>query len=145
MVKSERYAYPLMSAAQVFRHLCANCTEHKPCHEAQVRPLVGLTVAQACSAWNQAVKIAGSTRITARLVKSAMHDLQIAPPLPPRPIRTRESKANYRRIVDEAIGELLGLLRQKATHETLIQKVELLHQQIQPLLSRRNPAKANHT
>ncbi len=142
---SERYAYQLISAAQVFRQLCANCTEHKPCHEAQVRPLVGLTVEQACSAWNQAVKIAGGTRITARLDKRAMHDLQIAPPVPARPIRTRENKVNYRRIVDEAIGELLGLLRQKATHESLIQKMEVLHQRIQPLLPRRNPAKTNQS
>ena len=54
---SERYAYQLMSAAQVFRHLCANCTEHKPCHESRDRPLAGLTVEQACSACNQAVDI----------------------------------------------------------------------------------------
>jgi len=74
-----------------------------------------------------------------------MHDLQIAPPVPARPIRTRENKVNYRRIVDEAIGELLGLLRQKATHESLIQKMEVLHQRIQPLLPRRNPAKTNQS
>ena len=88
MAVPQRYSNQLISAAQVFRHLSANCAEHKPCHEAQVRPLVGLTFDQAQAAWNKAVKSAPGQRITARTVVRAIHELQIAPPLRSRPMQS---------------------------------------------------------
>jgi hypothetical protein len=134
---SERYANHLISAAQVFRHLSANCSEHKPCHEAQVRPLTGLTPEQAQAAWELAVKTAAGRRITARAVRKAIHELQIAPPPAPRPVSPSPSKSELRQLIDAAFVDLMTLLQQKAAHEALVQKVQFLHQQVQPLLGKR--------
>jgi hypothetical protein len=51
----ERYVNQLISATQVFRHLRANCAEHRPCHESQVRPLTGVTPEQTKVASNPAL------------------------------------------------------------------------------------------
>ena len=72
------YVDRLISAAQVFRHLMTK-SHQKPEHETQVRPLIGLSPEQVQLAWEAAVAKAGGRKITARLVKSAMQDLQLAP------------------------------------------------------------------
>jgi hypothetical protein len=45
----------------------------------------------------------------------------------------RQNKAQQRKLIDGASGELLVLLSEKASHEVLTQKVEALHGQIQAL------------
>src|SRR5438105_4860117 len=47
------YAYHLICAVQLFRHLLANCKQRKPDHESQLRPLIGLSLAQAQVAWER--------------------------------------------------------------------------------------------
>jgi polyhydroxyalkanoate synthesis regulator phasin len=105
----------------------------KPEHERQVRPLVGLTAEQAQKAWDRAIEKAGGRKITARLVKAAVQKLQ--PPRGAKPVKreTGQTKAQQRKLIDGAIGELLVLLSQKASHEVLTQKVEALHGQIRSL------------
>jgi hypothetical protein len=126
------YVDRLISAAQVFTHLLTN-SHQKPDHETQVRPLVGLTQDQAQQAWDRAVQKAGGRRITARTVKSAVQELGFAPEAKPAASEPRQTRAQRRRLIDEAIGQLLVLLSQKASHEILTQKVEALHRHIRAL------------
>ena len=71
------YVNRVISAAQVFRHLVTNCHQNPPDHESQVRPLIGLPLEQAQKAWESAVAMAGSRRITARQVQNAVNGLQL--------------------------------------------------------------------
>lgn len=127
------YVDRLISAAQVFTHLMT-ISHQIPDHETQIRPLVGLTPEQAQLAWTCAVESAGGRKITARLVKRAMHDLGLA--APPKPVSkiNRKAKAERRKLINDTIGQLLLLISQKAAYETILQQVEALQRHIQPLL-----------
>jgi hypothetical protein len=122
----------MISAAQVFNHLGV-FSSLKPEHQSQVQPLSGLTPEQAQSAWQCAVENAGGRRITARMVKSAVKELQLAGTANPVSRQPRQNKDQQRKLIDGAIGELLVLLSQKASHDVLTEKVEALHGQIQAL------------
>jgi len=130
------YVNRLISAAQVFTDLVTIGHQTKPEHERQVRPLVGLTAEQAQKAWDRAIEKAGGRKITARLVKAAVQELQPAAGTKPVPSQPRQNKAEQRKLIDGAIGELLVLLSQKASHEVLTQKVEALHGQIHSLFAK---------
>jgi hypothetical protein len=65
---ARRYVDQVIAAAQLFNHLSANCAQHKPDHESQLRPLVGLSLEQAAAVWERAVARAGSRKITALMV-----------------------------------------------------------------------------
>ena len=120
------YVNRLISAAQVFTQLVTICHQTKPEYESQVRPLVGLTPGQAQVAWERAIEKAGGRKITARLVKAAVQELQPAGGAKPAPSQPHQNKAEQRKLIDGAIGELLMLLSQKASHDVLTQKVEAL-------------------
>ena len=120
------------SAAQVFTHLVTN-SHQKPEHETQVRPLVGLTAEQAQKAWERAVEQADGRKITEQIVKAAVKELQPDGTAKPVARQPRQNKDQQRKLIDGAIGELLVLLSQKASHEVLTQKVEALHGHIQSL------------
>jgi hypothetical protein len=94
------YVDRLISAAQVFNRLVPNCHQTKPEHESQVRPLIGLTPEQAGQVWEAAVAKAGSRRITAAIVKSALHDLKIGPPRRPAAPAARQNRAEQRQAID---------------------------------------------
>jgi hypothetical protein len=126
------YVHYLMSAAQLFTHLVTNCEHRKPERESQLRPLIGLTPDQAKLAWDHAAEKAGEAKITARLVKAAVQELGLGTPKPVNR-ESRQSKAEKRRLIEETIGQLLLLLRQKAEHAILTEKVQVLHGQIQTL------------
>jgi hypothetical protein len=114
----------------------------KPEHERQVRPLVGLTAEQAQKAWDRAIEKAGGRKITARLVKAAVQELHPPGGAKPVPSQPRQNKAEQRKLIDGAIGELLVLLSQKASHEVLTQKVEALHGQIHSLSAKPSSKKS---
>jgi hypothetical protein len=129
------YVDRLISAAQVFTHLMTN-SHQKPDHETQLRPLIGLTPAEAQVAWQCAVEMAGGRKITARLVKRAVHELQLTPAKnQPAAKAPRQNKTEQRRLINDAIGQLLVLLGQKANHDLLTEKVEALHRHIQSLFA----------
>jgi hypothetical protein len=112
------------------------CHQTKPGNESQVRPLIGLSPEQAQTAWEYAVEKAGGRKITARLVKNAVKALQPggnAKPVDPQP---RPTKADQRRLIDDAIGQLLVLASQKAPHNILTEKLEALHGHIQSLFQK---------
>jgi polyhydroxyalkanoate synthesis regulator phasin len=111
-------------------------SHQKPEHETQVRPLVGLTAEQAQKAWDRAVEKAGGRKITAQMVKAAVKELQPAEAAKPVASQPRQNQAQQRKLLDGAIGELLMLLSQKASHEVLTQKVEALHSHIHSLFSK---------
>ena len=128
------YVDRISSAALVTTRLLTIC-QQKPQHESQVRPLVGLTPEQAQEAWDRAIEDAGGRKITARLVKAAVKELQLGgkpAPVDPKP---RVNKAEQRRLIDDAIGQLLALLSQRASYDTLTAKVEELYGHIQPLIA----------
>ena len=127
------YAHYLIAAAQLFTHLLSNCEHRKPDHESQLRPLAALPPEQAQLAWESAVQEAGGRRITAARVKAAVKQLGLAPATPPVNKITRQTKAEQRRKLDEAIGQLLVLISQKAGYDLLAKQVEALHGHIQAL------------
>jgi hypothetical protein len=53
--------------------------------------------------------------------------------LTPEARETRQTKAEQRRVIDDAIEQLLMLLSQRASHALLTEKVEALHRHIQSL------------
>ena len=126
------YVDRLISAAQVYTYLLTNSQE-KPQHETQVRPLVGLTPEQVQLAWNSAVEKAGGRKTTARLVKKAVQELQLAGPTKPVAKKAGPTKAERRRLIDDTIGQLLALVSKKADHSLLQQKIEALHGHIRGL------------
>jgi hypothetical protein len=71
------------------------------------------------------------------MVKNAVKELH--PPTiqtetaeqPPRP-----TKAEQQRLINDAIGELLALVRQKTSHDVLSEKLEALYGLIQPLFAK---------
>jgi len=131
------YAHYLIAAAQLFTHLLSNCEHRKPDHESQLRPLAALPPEQAQLAWESAVQEAGGRRITAARVKAAIKQLGLAPATPPVSKITRQKKAEQRRQLDEAIGQLLVLTSQKAGYDLLAKQVEALHGHIQACSQRR--------
>jgi hypothetical protein len=135
------YAHYLISAAQVFQHLFTNCEQRKPERESQVRPLIGLTQAQAQAAWEKAVEKAAGRKITARLVKAAAKEVQ-----PPAAEATgaeeaaaKPTQAQLREQSRQAMTELVILISRKTPYEVLLQKSEALLQLLAPLLGKRPP------
>ena len=100
--------------------------QQKPDNERQIRPLVGLAPEQAQLAWDHAVKLAGKGNITERLVKKAVKELQLTGAVVPVAPPPRRSIAKQRRLVGDAIAELIVLIRQKAAYEVLTEKMEAL-------------------
>jgi hypothetical protein len=83
--------------AAVFRYLSANCSERKPEHENQRRPLTGLTPEQAQTAWERAAEKAPDRKTTVLMVKSAVKELHLAgtaKPVTANPARTRTSSGS---------------------------------------------------
>jgi len=131
-----RYVDYLISAVQVLTNLSTSSSQIRPEHETQLRPLIGLTPEQAVQAWERAAAKAGARKVTEKLVRQAMNELQLAPPPRPLSLKTRSARAEHRRIINGAIGELLLLLSQKADHLLLTEKVETLHSHIQALFGK---------
>ena len=69
------------------------------------------------------MNVARGRKITARVVKRALKEIQPSNPEPAEAPALRPNKAERRRIINESIGQLLMLLSQKAAHEVLTQKV----------------------
>jgi hypothetical protein len=137
-----RYVDFLIAAAQVFNHLRTISSQQPPQHETQVRPMVGLPPEQVQQAWQAAIAKAGNGKVTARHVQNAVKELRSeAPentetPAAPKP---RARMAAHRQMIDDAIGQLLLLLSQKASHDILTEKVEALHAQIHALFPKPSP------
>jgi hypothetical protein len=77
---------------------------------------------------------AGPRKITALIVKAAIKDLGFGCVGIPTNSPPRQNRMEQRRLIDAAVGELLLLLSQRASHETLTLKVEALHRQIRSIL-----------
>jgi hypothetical protein len=131
------YVYHLISAAQLFTHLLANCKHRKPDHESQLRPLIGLSPEQAQQAWEYAVEKAGSRKITARLVKTAVQELGLAPQTQSGSAPVRTAKSERRLLISRTMGELLKLISDKAGHELLLEKARALETHLSPLLGKK--------
>jgi hypothetical protein len=84
-------------------------------------------------AWERAAEKTPGRKTTAQMVKSAVKELHLAGTANPVTRQPRQNQAQQRNLIDGAIGELLLLLSQKASHEALTEKVEALHGQIQAL------------
>lgn len=125
------YANRLVLAAQVVSELATKCHQRPPDNEAQVRPLIGLTPDQVQLAWECAVQMAGRQRITERIVKSAIEALEIKPKTETAAPLPKLNRATQCRLIQDAFGELLVLLSQKAAHDLLTEKVESLHAHVQ--------------
>jgi len=106
-----------------------------PERETQVRPLVGLAPEQVQLAWERAVQKAGGGRITERLVKKAVQELQLGGKAPPVAKKVGPTKAERRRLIDDTFGQLLALVSRKAGHSLMWEKIEVLHGHVQSLFA----------
>jgi hypothetical protein len=122
--------YCWMAAAEVFRSLSLLENAPKPEHESQLRPLFGLAPEQAQRAWQHAVSKASGRAITARLVKAAVGELQLAGNPQAKQIQARQERLNRRHLVTEGVSELLKLLMARTAHEVLIEKAAVLERHI---------------
>jgi len=98
--------------------------------------LVGLSPDQAQRAWERAVEKAGGRKISARLVKSAVQELQPAHNSDAVPRQTGPTRAEQRRVAEQSLDEILVLVRNKADYQTLIERLEVLHGQFRALFPR---------
>lgn len=131
-------AYGLIWAAQVLQHLVSLPGVPQPDNESQLRPLFGLPAPQAQLAWQYAAANSYGRPITAKLVKKALKTLQLVPNKRNAPGARpfRRNKEEQKRLINEAMGELLHLLRQKTDHDVLIKKVEALDSLLHRCFSR---------
>ena len=118
-----RYVNQLIGAAKIVTYLGAIRSLPRPEHETQVRPLLGLPPDQALAIWENAHKKAGDGKITERLVRSALHEQQRASGAALVDVKPRINKVEQRRLINEAFGQLLLLLSQKAAHDVLTEKL----------------------
>jgi hypothetical protein len=70
------------------------------------------------------------------MLQGAVKELQPAGAAKPVTGQPRQNKAQQRKSIDGAIGELLVFLSQKASHEVLTEKVEALHGHIHSLFAK---------
>jgi hypothetical protein len=126
----------MISAAQVFNHLGV-FSSLKPEHQSQVQPLSGLTPEQAQSAWQYAVENAGGRRITARMVKSAVNQLGLAPQRQSGTAPFRTAQSERRVLISRTLSELLKLISEKAAHDVLLEKARALETHLNPLLGKK--------
>ncbi|MHC1765370.1 MAG: hypothetical protein AB9869_13890 [Verrucomicrobiia bacterium] len=123
--------YYLIAAARVYSNLATLAGVPKPERESQLRPMIPLPAEHAQLAWQCAVVRSGGRHVTARHVKGAIRELHLLPDPGPTKRPARRNRAEQRRQVNDAFGELLLLLSRKAPHELLTQKVEALHRLFQ--------------
>lgn len=125
-----------ITAARIATTLGALPDVPKPDHEAQLRPLFGLAPDQAQVAWQCAVVNSCGRKITEKMVKRAVKELEFLAPTPSvKPQRV--SKAEQRKLVNEAMAELLVLIRQQVSYNVLLSKMQALYGLIQTLFVKR--------
>lgn len=117
-----RKVYAWITAAELFTAITARPDLPPPSNEYQLRPMFGLTGPQAQVVWQCAAVLSHGFPITARDVKSALRKLQ----LKEKPVAAlgRISKSKQRKVVGDAIVDLIVLARQKADYAVLITKLE---------------------
>jgi hypothetical protein len=133
------YVNRVIAAAHAFSTLEKTCLQ-KPEHESQMHPLLGLPDDQAKLAWECAVQFARGGKVTARIVKQAVQELQPTRKLAGTP--SGPNKSELRVLVSNSMAELFTLLTQKAAYDLLTQRFEVLHRQFRSLFPERRKKKA---
>jgi hypothetical protein len=72
-----------------------------------------------------------------------MNHLQIGPPPNPEKSEARVNTAEMRSRIDQAVGELLVLISQRADYQVLTKKLEALHGHFRALFSPKRPPRLN--
>jgi hypothetical protein len=75
------------------------------------------------------------------MVQNAVRELQFTGETKPETPGPAPTKAQCRQLIDDILGQLLVLVRQKASYDILTEKVEALHRQIHTLFA---TSKARH-
>ena len=96
-----------------------------------------LTPEQAQTVWQYVVENAGGHRITARMVKSAVDHLGLAPQNQNGSAPARTAKSERRLLVTRTMAELLKLISEKAGHDLLLEKARALETHLTPLLGKK--------
>jgi hypothetical protein len=126
------YVDRLISAAQVFRYLVTNIVI-KISLSTKLRSVRSSGLPRSRRNWpgREPWKwpLAG---ISPPPGQSALHELKLAAKPPPKR-SSRPNKAQQQKAINGAMGEILLLLSQKASHDVLTEKFEALHLQIQGL------------
>ena len=128
----------MISAARICRRISETPGLPQPDRESQLRSLLAVSLEDAELAWQYAVQFCGGRPVTARMVKSAVQELDLplinARTAPP---QARQSKGELRGLVSKTMDEMLGLITRKADHGALLEKFEALHGQLQLLFEPR--------
>ena len=98
----------------------------KPENAFQLRPLLGLELEKAKSAWAHAVSKAGGRKITARLVRAAVAELKFNAEAEARQAEVRADRAKRRQQLTQSMEELLESILMRKPHEELVQTASLL-------------------
>lgn len=124
-----------ITAARVFTTIAALTDVPKPDHEAPLRPLFTFDDDSIRLVWQVAAANSRGRKITEKMVRAAVKELQmkIKPPVTP----TRVNKTEQRKLVTATLTELMMLARKNAPHHELLSKLEVLHGQIQRLFEKR--------
>jgi hypothetical protein len=103
----------LIGAAELLTHLSPIVDMPTPSHEAQVRPLIGVPVDQAQSAWKKALAKANGKAVTAKLVKEAL--VEVLGPSTTKPARENQPMGFSVRHLAPTLAKALCLLKQIET------------------------------
>lgn len=125
----------LMAAAQVFRSLAALPGVPKPERESPLRPLLSLKPEDAQRAWRLAVEKTGGRRITARVVKNAVQELNLAGnPANSRSAQT--ARVDPHQMITSCFSDLLILVSRRADYGAILAKVQELHGLVEGLFAK---------
>ena len=128
-------AHYLMAAAQVVKSLAALPDVPRPERESPLRPLLKLKPEDAQRAWKLAAEKTGGRRITARIVRNAVQELELG--VEPVKGRSRQKeRLDLRRMIGDCFGELMKLLSHRADYPSVMEKAQELHGLVERLYAR---------
>jgi hypothetical protein len=95
-----------------------------------MRPLLGLAKEQVRLAWERAAKMARGGKITERLVRGAVVELEFKAEGNAEGMEERRERAERRQQLTQAMADLLELIVMRKPYEELVLKASLLDQQV---------------
>jgi hypothetical protein len=126
----KRRVYFLTATAEVYRSITTATNLPIPGCAFEMRPLLGLTRDQVRLAWEQAANRARGGKITQRLVRAAVVELQFKPERNADRLKVRGERAERRQQLSQAMDDLLELIVTRKPYEELVEKASLLDQQV---------------
>ena len=126
----KKKVYFLTATAEVHKSITTATNLASPDFAFQMRPLFGLATEEVRLAWEHAAKMARGGKITERLVRGAVVELEFKPEGNEEGMKERRERAERRQQLTRAMADLLELIVMRKPYEELEQKASLLDQQM---------------